>query len=436
MKFIDKVKVFVRGGDGGKGCLSFLREKFREFGGPNGGDGGKGGDVVFVADPKIRTLLDFSHRPHIKAGSGNYGSSNNMTGASAEDLEIQVPMGTIVFRDGRPIADLSSPGRRLIVAKGGRGGRGNASFKTKHQTAPRIYEKGEPGEEVELELELKLIADVGLAGFPNAGKSTLLARVSNARPKIADYPFTTLSPNLGIVQHKGRSFVLADIPGLIEGAHQGKGLGDEFLRHVERTRILVHLVDPAGFDGVSAEDGVKRIEAELSAHSKILAKKPRVLAVNKRDLPEHEDAFNKVRTRYRRRKVFSISAATGEGVGPLLDAVLAELDRAPVEAEAAPVRRGVKEVRVQKGFRVVNLGGGNFRVCGKFVERAAAMADPDFMESAHRLQMTLKRIGVDRELRSNGIQEGDTVSIGSLELQWSEEPLQKLPRLPRRKRVK
>jgi GTP-binding protein len=436
MKFIDKVKVFVKAGDGGKGCLSFLREKFREFGGPNGGDGGKGGDVVFLADPKIRTLLDFTYKPHIKAENGDYGSSKNMTGASAEDLVVKVPVGTIVFRDGRPLADLSSEGDRVAVARGGRGGRGNASFKTKHNTAPRIYEKGEPGEELELELELKLIADVGLAGFPNAGKSTFLSRVSNARPKIADYPFTTLAPNLGIVQHKGRSFVLADIPGLIEGAHEGKGLGGDFLRHVERTRILVHLVDPAGFDGVSATDGVKRIEEELKRHSRILAKKPRLLAVNKSDLPEHEEALKKVRGRYRKRTVHSISAATGDGVKALLDAVLAELDRVPVSEDSRALESGTREVKLGKGFSVENLGGGNFQVRGRFVERAAAMTDTDYMEGVYRLQKTLKRIGVERELKAKGVREGDTVTIGDLQLIWSKDPLKKLPRLPRRKHVK
>ncbi|PCI40139.1 MAG: GTPase ObgE [Elusimicrobia bacterium] len=436
MKIIDKVKVFVKAGDGGKGCMSFLREKFREFGGPNGADGGRGGDVVFLADDQIRTLLDFAHKPHIKAEDGRYGRSRDMTGASADDLVVKVPVGTIVYSGGQSLADLSSPGQKIVVAKGGRGGRGNASFKTQHQTAPRIYEKGEPGEEVELQLELKLIADVGLAGFPNAGKSTFLARVSNARPKIADYPFTTLSPNLGIVQHKGRSFVLADIPGLIEGAHEGKGLGGDFLRHVERTRIIIHLIDPVGFDGTSAVDGVKRIEDELKQHSRVLARKPRVLAVNKSDLPEHAEALKKIRARYRKRKIFSISAATGEGVQQILNTVLAELDQLPIEVDVVPPEAAVRKVKVAKGFRVKSLGGGNFVVTGKFVERAAAMTDTNYMEGLYRFQKTLKRIGVERELKSKGVQTGDTVIIGNLELLWSTDPLKKLPRLPRRKQIK
>ncbi len=436
MKFIDTVKIYVKAGDGGKGCLSFLREKFREFGGPNGGDGGQGADVVFLADAQMRTLLDFSHKPHIKAADGKPGSSKNMTGASAEDLVVKVPVGTIVLRDGMPLADLASAGDTFVVAKGGRGGRGNASFKTQNMTAPRIYEKGAPGEEVELHLELKLIADVGLAGFPNAGKSTFLSRVSNARPKIADYPFTTLSPNLGIVKHKTRSFVLADIPGLIEGAHDGKGLGGEFLRHVERTRMIVHLVDPTGFKGTSAVDGVKRIEEELKLHSRILGKKPRVLAVNKSDLPEHEEALKKIRARYRKRKIYSISAATGEGVSELLDAVIREMNKLPAAVKVFAPKQDVKKVRVPKGFRVISYGGGNFRVTGEFVERAAAMTDLSYIEGAYRFQKTLKRIGVEKELKAQGAQDGDTIVIGALELVWSPEPLKKLPRLPRRKQIK
>src|SRR5258706_8467064 len=247
--FVDHTRIVVRGGKGGNGCLSFRREKFVPLGGPDGGNGGRGGDVILVSDPQKKSLLDLTYRPHFYALEGDNGEGSNRSGRGAKDFEVFVPTGTLVYREGKLLADLKVPGERYFAAKGGRGGRGNAAFKTQRTTAPHISEKGEPGEEFQLDLELKILADIGLVGCPNAGKSTLLSRLTAARPKIADYPFTTLNPNLGVADWHGAQMVFADLPGLIEGAHSGKGLGHEFLRHVERTRILFHLVDLSGFDG-------------------------------------------------------------------------------------------------------------------------------------------------------------------------------------------
>lgn len=426
MRFIDRVRIEARGGNGGNGCLSFLHEKYREFGGPDGGDGGRGGAVVLEADANLSTLLDVSYRPHLEAKPGGNGKSSTKTGHSADDFVMRVPVGTVVLKDGVAVADLSTPGQRYVAARGGRGGRGNHSFKHHDNTAPRLYERGQPGEVVELDLELKLIADVGLAGFPNAGKSTLLTRVSNARPKVAAYPFTTLSPHLGIVSHKGRDFVMADVPGLIEGASEGKGLGDDFLRHVERTRVLLHLVDPAGFKGAGPIEGVKVIEAELKAYSRLLGDKPKLLVVSKADLPEAAEVARRLKARYRSRKVYLISGATGEGVSALLDAVLAELAHAPRQALLF-AKEGADRHKVTKGFTIAAAGEGVFRVSGSFVERAAAMTDISLEEPLARLQRVFKRIGLDKALRQAGIVPGDTVAIGPIELVWAD----KAPERPR-----
>jgi GTP-binding protein len=435
MRFIDRVKIFVKAGRGGNGALSFLSEKFREFGGPDGGNGGRGGSIVLRADNNVGTLLDFSYRPHWEAKVGENGKGAKKTGAGADDLIVKVPVGTLVYKDQVLLADLAKDGAEIVAAAGGRGGRGNYSFRSQRNTAPRNYEKGEPGEDAELELELKLIADVGLAGFPNAGKSTILSRLSNARPKVADYPFTTLSPNLGIVKHKNRSFVLADVPGLIEGASQGKGLGGDFLRHIERTRVVIHMVDPLGFDGVDAVAGIKKIEEELKNHSRILSKKPRLLAVNKMDLPEGAAALKKIRGRYRKRRIFGVSAATGEGLAELMDAALAELGKQPKNVVTFEPLGGTRSVKVQVGFEVKNLGGGRYRVTGRYVERMASMSDMSLVESVFRLQTALHKIGVDRALRAAGITPGDFVEIGPLELEWSEQMLQRPPKLSKNKRA-
>jgi GTP-binding protein len=426
MQFIDTLRIFARGGRGGDGCLSFRREKYVEFGGPDGGNGGAGGGVFLEADPGMSTLLDLAAHPHRVAQDGKGGKGSNKTGATGSDLIVQVPCGTLVYKESRLLADLTKPGQRVLVARGGRGGRGNASFKSNANKAPRLREKGQPGEDNAIDLELKLLADVGLVGFPNAGKSTFLAAVSNARPKIADYPFTTLSPNLGLVRHRGRSFVLADIPGLIEGAHAGKGLGDEFLRHIERTKVLIHLVDPFGFQGREPAATVKAIDGELSQYSAVLRKRPRLLAVTKMDLTGAEAVWRGLARRFRRR-VFAVSAVTGRGMRALLDEVVKAVARAPaVETREAAAGR-------KTGISIEKEGAA-FAVSGEDVERFAAMTDFSLPQSARRFHGILKKMGVEKRLLSLGARPGDTVRIGGMEFEWLDESRATPPQTPARRR--
>jgi GTP-binding protein len=426
MNFIDKVRVYVAAGDGGDGSLSFRHLKFLEFGGPNGGDGGQGGSVWFEAASRLTTLMDLHFRPHVEAQRGGHGKGSNWTGDSGDDITIRVPVGTVIYKDRKIVADLHKDGQRWLAAAGGRGGRGNHSFKNRHNTAPRLAEKGGPGEKSTLDLELKLLADVGMVGFPNAGKSSFLARVSAARPKIADYPFTTLSPNLGVAYHKHVSFVVADLPGLIEGAAEGKGLGVQFLRHTERTRVLIHLIDPAGYMGQDPVSGVKTIENELKTFSAKLTKEPRLLVVNKMDQPEGEAVFKALKKKYRDR-VMAASVATGDGIGAILDRVIELL-----AASDGPVHFQDKVEdetlhKVEQGFTIQNMGGGVFMLRGKYVERVSAMLDVSLPEAIERYQNTLRRIGVDRALKKAGIKAGDKVRCGEFEFEWSDAKNRKLP---------
>ena len=326
MHFLDQAKIFVRSGAGGPGAVSFRREKFIEYGGPDGGDGGRGGDIVFEAVPGLNTLIDFRYAQHFKAKRGGHGMGKNRTGAGAPDLVIPVPVGTQILDEDREtvLADLTEVGQRVVLLEGGMGGRGNASYKTSTNRAPRQHQPGEPAQEMSVWLRLKLLADVGLVGLPNAGKSTFINQVSNAQAKVGDYAFTTLIPKLGVVRHKGREFVLADIPGLIEGAAEGAGIGDRFLGHIERCRVLVHLIDIAGTDPVEA---MRVIEGELAAYGDVLTDKPRLVALNKIDLadPELAAGFAAELKAAGAEEVFAISGATGEGIDALLDAVLAFL---------------------------------------------------------------------------------------------------------------
>jgi GTPase len=329
MKFVDEVRIHVKAGDGGRGAVAWRREKYVPRGGPAGGDGGNGGDVVLVVDPQLSTLLDYRYVREHRARSGEHGMGSDMNGQDGGHLELRIPPGTVVkdAATGETLADLDEPGRRFVVAKGGRGGLGNMNFATSTNQAPRFAQDGTPGEEKNLVLELKLLADVGIVGYPNAGKSTLISRISRARPKIADYPFTTLVPNLGVVSWRGeRSFVVADIPGLIEGAHEGAGLGHQFLRHIERCRVLVHLVDGASADPErSPKADLDAIDRELALYSPELAKKPQIIAVTKVDVPEARAAGEKLAKLLGRRKkpvkVHLVSAVTGDGLPQLLDAV-------------------------------------------------------------------------------------------------------------------
>jgi GTP-binding protein len=336
--FVDEVDIHVQSGPGGGGCLSFRREKFIPRGGPDGGDGGGGGSVYIVATPTKNTLVDFRFHPEFKARRGQHGQGSNRTGQTSDDLEIAVPIGTLVFErdpagnDLRLLGDLAEEGQRVLVAKGGRGGRGNARFVSSTNRAPRRTEPGEEGEEKLLRLQLKLIADVGLIGFPNAGKSTLISRISAARPKIADYPFTTLIPNLGVVRLTGdRSFVVADVPGLIKGAHEGHGLGHQFLRHIERTKVLVHLVDVSGASGRDPVEDFETILDELQRFSPAVAAKPQIVVANKMDAVDDPERVKALERHVKKRKLkfLKISGATGEGVDALVEAAWTAFAKAP-----------------------------------------------------------------------------------------------------------
>lgn len=415
--FLDEVKIYVKGGDGGAGIVAFRREKYEPLGGPAGGDGGRGGDVVLVVNPRLNTLASFERKRHFKAESGKSGGNFNKTGASGAELLVEVPPGTVV-RDvdmGNLLADLTRPGQRVVVASGGRGGRGNTRFKTASNQAPRMAEKGEPGQERWIILELKLIADVGIVGVPNAGKSTLLSVVSAARPKIASYPFTTLVPNLGVVVIGDRDMVLADIPGLVEGAHAGVGLGHSFLRHIQRTRLLIHLLDGAGYDPLG--DFVQ-INTELALYDEDLAKKPQIVVLNKMDLPQAQEHWPAVESAVQKHgySAMAISAVTRQGVRDLMNLVLETVSGLP-ELEPpveVPVFRPEEDEDI---FEVVREGNA-FRVSGKRIERAAAMTYWEYDEALMRFQRILEALGIADALKAAGVSVGDTVLIGDYELEW------------------
>jgi GTP-binding protein len=420
---LDEVKIYVRSGNGGDGIIAFLREKFMPKGGPAGGDGGRGGDVVLKVNSRLNTLAPFQRRIHFKAEHGERGGAKDMTGASAPDLEVEVPPGTVV-RDaetGAIIADLVRPDDRVVVAAGGRGGRGNAKFASSANQAPRIAEKGEPGIERWLILELKLIADIGLVGVPNAGKSTLLSVVSNAKPKIADYPFTTLEPNLGVMMYDDNDLVVADIPGLIEGAHMGVGLGHAFLRHVQRTRVLVHLLNGAG-DNPLAD--YSQINTELSLFDEHLAEKPQIVVFNKMDLPEAQSRWPEVQKALQARGVepMAISGLTRENVRTLVQRIFQTVAALPqqtpsVQADIMPVYEMPEEEII---FKVSRSDNGAFHVTGKRIERAASMTYWDNEDAVLRFQNILATLGISAALEKAGVQVGDSVFIGDFELEWSE----------------
>src|SRR5579872_301957 len=414
--FVDRATITVRGGYGGNGVVSFRREKYIPRGGPDGGDGGRGGSVYLVADPQLNTLIDFRHRKRFRAERGGHGAGANCHGKTGADVDVPVPAGTLVYQDGSLIADLDRAGARVCVARGGRGGLGNQHFATATHQTPRFAQRGEPGEEHALELQLKLLADVGIVGAPNAGKSTLLAAVSAARPKIADYPFTTLAPQLGVVRvDVDVSFVLVDLPGLIEGASAGAGLGDQFLSHVERTRVLIHLID----GGSGPEEAVAQlhmIEHELAAWNPKLLTIHRLIAVSKLDLPDAANTLAAVEQAVNGR-VFGISAATGQGVRELMaaayaavvDARRAERHDHDVEVVIKPQPRpGVQTVRVDKDAS-------GFRIHGKQIERIAAMTDLESEEGRAYFERALLRTGARRKLERLGARAGDLVHVGDRE---------------------
>jgi GTP-binding protein len=420
--FYDRAKIYIKSGDGGDGMIGFRREAHVPYGGPDGGDGGRGGDVVFVVNPHHNSLIRFHKNNHFRAGDGKHGSTKRKTGASGETLHLEVPPGTII-RDaetGEQLADLTRENQEAIILQGGRGGRGNIHFANSVNQAPRIAERGEPGEELWLELELKLIADVGVVGVPNAGKSTLLSVVSAAKPKIASYPFTTLQPNLGVVTlDEYKTMTLADIPGLIEGASDGVGLGHDFLRHVERTRVLIHLIDGAASDPL--EDWAM-INQELALYDLRLEERPQLVVLNKMDLPDAiawepiiEEEIKKAGYPF-----CSISAATGQGVREMLYKVKQMLDEAP-EPEVAEEGVAVIEPEPDDAAFTVEREGLGWRVSGRRIERIAAMTYFEFDATLVRFQHILESMGITEALNEAGVQPGDMVYIGDEELEWGEE---------------
>jgi GTP-binding protein len=416
----DKAKIHIVAGAGGDGCVSFRREAHVPRGGPDGGDGGRGGDVVLVCDDSLRDLQSFHRRTRYAAKRGGHGEGAQRHGATGESLTVRVPPGTEVTTEDGARYDLVTPGQRAVIARGGAGGRGNKQFAGPTRQAPRFGERGLPGEEARATLQLKLLADVGLVGLPNAGKSSLLSRLTRAQPKVADYPFTTLAPVLGTLEHDDRQLVIADIPGLIEGASAGAGLGHDFLAHIERTRLLVHVVDLAPLDGADAQERYDTIERELAQHDPRLAALPRMLALSKADLVPSEETETVVRT-WRERlggevRVVATSSATGRG----LDELAAELVRR-VPSEAVPAgsieEPELAEHRVfrpadGRGFRVERVGDGQFRVDGEGIERLVARYDLDNEEAVAFLERRLKGIGVIRALEAAGFHPGDDVEIG------------------------
>jgi GTP-binding protein len=419
---VDEAKIFVKSGDGGDGMIAFRREKFVPYGGPAGGDGGHGGDVILRVNPNINTLIAFENRNRFKADRGVKGGSSNRTGAKADNLIVEVPPGTIVrdAHDGTLIADMVQHGEELVVAKGGRGGKGNSRFATASNKAPRIAEKGAPGEERWLKLELKLIADVGIVGIPNAGKSTLLSVVSNARPKIADYPFTTLEPNLGVVLMGHQDLVFADIPGLIEGAHMGVGLGHSFLRHVARTRVLVHLLNGESENPVA---DYSQINTELALYDEKIAKKPQVVVVNKLDLPHVAERWETIRAELQARGVdpLGISAMTRDNVQQVINKTFEAFSQ--LTPETNPINDEIPVYELQEAAPIFTIDrdvSGNFLVRGKRIENAAQMTYWDHEESLLRFQKILEILGVSKALEEAGVKVGDTVFIGALELEWSD----------------
>jgi GTP-binding protein len=418
--FIDEAHITVTSGKGGDGMVHFRREKYVPRGGPDGGDGGRGGSVVLEVKPTLNTLFSFQQRQKFRAQDGARGGGNNQTGRSSEHLIVPVPPGTLVYdRDtGELLGDLTVEGQQLTIVAGGRGGRGNARFATSRNKAPRLAEKGEPGQERNLRLELKLIADIGLVGVPNAGKSTFLSVVTNAKPKIAPYPFTTITPNLGVAAlDLDTTLVLADIPGLIEGAHLGVGLGHDFLRHIQRTRVLIHLLDGLAEDPLL---DLAQINSELALFDPALTQKPQVIALNKMDLPDVAARWPQIRQALKKRgyEPYAISAVAGSGVREVLyraAQLLAETPQPETQAEL-PVYRPESDPRE---FTIQRLSNG-WRVSGASIERAAAMTYWEHEQSIRRFQRILQVLGIEEALRAAGVSEGDTVFIGNFELEWQD----------------
>ncbi|MFJ6411420.1 GTPase ObgE [Terribacillus saccharophilus] len=423
--FVDQVKVFVKAGDGGNGLVAYRREKYIPLGGPAGGDGGSGGDVIFKVDEGLNTLMDFRYQRHFKAKRGENGMSKGQHGKNSEPLILPVPPGTLVRDEdtGEVIADLTKHEQEAVIAKGGRGGRGNSRFATPRNPAPDFAENGEPGVERNLQIELKLIADVGLVGFPSVGKSTFISVVSAAKPKIADYHFTTLAPNLGVVETQDqRSFVLADLPGLIEGAHEGIGLGHQFLRHVERTRVIVHVIDMASTEGRDPYDDYVTINEELKKYNEDLTTRPQIIIANKMDIPEAEENLVVFKEKIPADiDVFPISAITRDGLQDVLYAIADKLDQIPKNEK--PVEEQTERVvyrfeESEKPFEITRDPDGAYVLYGEQIEKLFKMTDFNRDEAARRFSRQMRAMGVDAALRKRGAKNGDVIRLLEYEFEF------------------
>jgi len=427
--FVDHVKIFVKGGDGGDGMVAFRREKYVPMGGPAGGDGGHGGNVVFEVEEGLRTLMDFRYKRHFKAERGEHGMSKGMHGKNAQDYIVKVPPGTVVIDEETEVvlADLVEHGQRAVIARAGRGGRGNCRFATPANPAPELAEKGEPGQELSVILELKVLADVGLVGFPSVGKSTLLSVVSAAKPKIGAYHFTTIVPNLGMVETEdGRSFAMADLPGLIEGAHEGVGLGHQFLRHIERTRVIVHIIDMSGMEGRDPYEDYVTINKELEQYNLRLMERPQVIVANKMDMPDAEENLQAFREKVGEDvKVFPISAVSRQGLKELLFEVADLLEVTPefllhVEEEESDATVMYKHQNTSEDFEITRDDDGAFVLSGYTVERLFKMTDFSREDGVRRFARQLRGMGVDEALRERGAEHGDTVRLLEFEFEFFE----------------
>lgn len=421
--FVDRVKIHVKGGNGGNGMVSFFRAKYITHGGPDGGDGGRGGDVIFVGDESMGTLMDFRYKRMFKAGNGQDGGKRNCFGKDGESVVIKVPVGTVIreAESGKIMADITKHGEEKILIHGGKGGKGNQHFATPTRQAPRYAEPGRVAKEYDVILELKLIADVGLIGFPNVGKSTLLSMVTNANPKIANYHFTTLAPNLGVVEGRyGDSFVLADIPGLVEGASEGVGLGHAFLRHVERTKVFIHVVDAAGVEGDNPVENVRKINQELEAYNPELMKRPQVIAANKTDIPGSEENVERLKEAYEKEgfEVFPISAATNKGLDELLTKVAEILKNYPEDIVFEEEYEEYDEVAVDQEPFTIEVEDEVYVVRGMGVEKMIGYTNIDTEKGFAFFQRYLKEKGIIEALEEKGIQEGDTVRIYDMEFEF------------------
>ncbi len=422
--FTDYAKIIIKSGDGGNGAVSFRREKYVAAGGPDGGDGGRGGSIYFIVDPDSNTLVDFRFKKKFKAENGKNGEGARKYGKSGEDLYVKVPIGTLIkdAETGKIIADLSHKGQKELILPGGRGGKGNSHFATSTRQAPRFSQDGEKGIEKEVILELKLLADVGLIGFPNVGKSTFLSKTTSATPKIADYHFTTLEPNLGVVKNDyGESFVIADIPGIIEGASNGTGLGLQFLRHIERTRLLLHVIDVSGIEGRNPVDDFKTINEELKSYSEKLSKRKQIIVANKIDSMQDENLYNDLEklAKENNMEIFKISAVTGEGISELLKRVSQVLKELPKEELYDEVEdKKVYTLQEEQEGYTIKKEDGIFVVDGPAVDRVMRRVNLEDNESMYYFQKCLDSLGVNQKLKEAGVQEGDTVNICGWELEW------------------